>query len=235
MARLARLYVPDQPQHVILRGLAQQSAFSDEADYALFIDTLRSAARDYHLAVHAYALMPDSVHLLVTPRDETSLPKTMQAVGRRYVAYFNRRHGRRGTLWEGRYRATVIEGERYFLACSRLIELSPVRHQLVAAPEQHRWSSFAHHIGLNLDPLVTDHPLYWALGNTPFERQRAYKELCEQPLDPRTIDELQQATLKGWVLGSESYRAWAAREANRRISPLQRGRPRKIKAEATAQ
>jgi len=232
MARLARIYVPDQPQHVILRGLAQQTAFSDEADYALFIDTLRLAARDYHLAVHSYVLMPDSVHLLVTPRDETSLPKTMQAVGRRYVAYFNRRHGRRGTLWEGRYRATVIEGAHYFLICSRLVELSPVRHHLVSAPEQHRWSSYAHHIGLTLDPLVTDHPLYWALGNTPFERQHAYKELCEQPLDLRTIDELQQATLKGWVLGSETYRAWAAREANRRISPLQRGRPRKIKEAA---
>jgi len=232
MARLARLYVPDQPQHVILRGLAQQTAFSDEADFALFIDTLRSAARDNHLAVHAYTLMPDSVHLLVTPHDETSLPKTMQAVGRRYVAYFNRRHGRRGTLWEGRYRATVIEGDRYFLACSRLVELKPMLTHLVAAPEQYRWSSYAHHSGLTLDPVVTDHPLYWALGNTPFERQHAYKELCEQPLDSHTIEDLQQATLKGWVLGSESYRSWAAREANRRISPLQRGRPRKVKAAA---
>jgi putative transposase len=230
MARLARLYVPDQPQHVILRGLAQQPAFVDEADYALFIDTLRSAARDYRLSVHAYVLLPDGVHLLVTPHDEASLPKTMQAVGRRYVAYFNRRHGRRGTLWEGRYRATVIEGERYFLVCSRLIELSPVRRQLAVAPEQYRWSSYGHHIGLSIDPVVTDHQLYWQLGNTPFERQRAYLQLCEQPLDPRTVDELQQATLKGWVLGGEPYRAWAAREANRRISPLQRGRPRKIKA-----
>jgi len=229
MARLARLYVPDQPQHVILRGIGQQSAFLDDADYALFIDSLKTAARDHHLSVHAYVLLPNCVHLLVTPRDETSLPKTMQAVGRRYVAYFNRRHGRRGTLWEGRYRATVFEGVQYFLACSRLIESSPVRQQLVQVPEQYRWSSYAHHIGLTLDPLVTDHPLYWALANTPFERQRAYKELCEQPLDQRTVDALQQATLKGWVLGSETYRAWAAREANRRISPLQRGRPRKIR------
>jgi len=100
---------------------------------------------------------------------------------------------------------------------------------LVQAPEQYRWSSYPHHIGLTLDPLVTDHPLYWALANTPFERQRAYKELCEQPLDQRTVDALQQATLKGWVLGSETYRSWAAREANRRISPLQRGRPRKVR------
>ena len=229
MARLARLYVPDQPQHVILRGLSQQTAFSDEADFALFIDTLRSAARDNHLAVHAYTLMPDSVHLLVTPLDETSLPKTMQAVGRRYVAYFNRRHGRRGTLWDGRYRATVIEGERYFLLASRVVEMSPVRAGLVNAPEDYRWSSYRHHIGLTLDSLITDHPLYWSLGNTPFERQRAYRELCEQPLDEREANRLLQATLKGWVLGSDSYREWAGRAANRRVSPLPRGRPRKIR------
>jgi putative transposase len=230
MARLARLYVPDQPQHVILRGIGEQPAFIDDADYALFIDSLKTAARDHHLSVHAYVLLPNCVQLLVTPRDETSLPKTMQAVGRRYVAYFNRRHGRRGTLWEGRYRATVFEGEQYFLTCSRLIELSPVRYERVASPEQYRWSSYAHHVGLTLDPVVTDHPLYWALGNTPFERQRAYKELCEQPLPQNTIEALQQATLKGWVLGSDTYRVWAAREANRRVSPLQRGRPRKIRA-----
>lgn len=130
MARLARLYVPDQPQHVILRGLDQQPAFVDDQDYELFIDCLKAAARDHHLSVHAYVLLPRQVQLLVTPSDEASLPKAMQAVGRRYVAHFNRRYSRRGTLWEGRYRATVIEGERYFLLASRVVELSPVRAQL---------------------------------------------------------------------------------------------------------
>jgi hypothetical protein len=101
----------------------------------------------------------------------------MQAVGRRYVAHFNRRYARRGTLWEGRYRATVIEGERFFLLASRVVELAPVRNHLVAAPEDYRWSSYRHHIGLTVDSLITDHPLYWALGNTPFERQRVSRTL----------------------------------------------------------
>ena len=127
MARLARLYVPDQPQHVILRGLDQQPAFVDDQDYELFIDCLKAASRDHHLSIHAYALMPGAVQLLVTPTEESSLPKAMQAVGRRYVAHFNRRYSRRGTLWEGRYRATVIEGERYFLLASRVVEMCPVR------------------------------------------------------------------------------------------------------------
>ncbi len=229
MARLARLYVPDQPQHVILRGLDQQPAFVDDQDYELFIDCLKAAARDHHLAVHAWVLMPGAVQLLVTPSDESSLPKAMQAVGRRYVAHFNRRYARRGTLWEGRYRATVIEGERFFLLASRVVELAPVRNHLVTAPEDYRWSSYRHHIGLTVDSLITDHPLYWALGNTPFERQRAYRELCEQALDERETTQLMQATLKGWVLGSDTYRDWASRTANRRVSPLPRGRPRKVR------
>lgn len=229
MARLARLYVPDQPQHVILRGLDQQPAFVDDQDYELFIDCLKAAARDHHLAVHAWVLMPGAVQLLATPSDESSLPKAMQAVGRRYVAHFNRRYARRGTLWEGRYRATVIEGERYFLLASRVVELAPVRNHLVAAAEDYRWSSYRHHIGLTVDSLITDHQLYWALGNTPFERQRVYRELCEQPLDERETMQLMQATLKGWVLGSETWRDWASRSANRRVSPLPRGRPRKVR------
>ena len=102
-------------------------------------------------------------------------------------------------------------------------------HELASAPEDYRWSSYRHHIGLTLDSLITDHRLYWSLGNTPFERQRAYRELCEQPLDEREASQLQQATLKGWVLGSDSYREWAARAANRRVSPLPRGRPRKVR------
>ena len=229
MARLARLYVPDQPQHVILRGIDRHSAFGDDEDYLLFMDSLKTAARDYRLAVHAYALMPSGVRLLATPADEASLPKTMQAVGRRYVAHFNRRYGRRGTLWEGRYRATVFESERYFLLCSRYVELHPVLTHQVSSPEQYRWSSYAHHVGLTVDPLITDHLLYWTLGNTPFERQRIYRELCEQPLDEKAIAELRDATLKGWVLGSDAYRERCARLANRRISPLPRGRPRKVR------
>jgi putative transposase len=227
MARLARLYVSDEPQHVILRGIDTQPAFGDDEDCRLFIECLRAAAREHKLAIHAYSLMPGAVQLLATPREELSLPRAMQAVGRRYVAYFNRRYTRRGTLWEGRYRATVFESDRYFLLCSRYVELNPVRQRLASGPEQYRWSSYAHHVGLTIDGLITDHPLYWSLGNTPFERQRAYRDLCEQPLDEVELHALQQATLKGWVLGSDAFRARCAQRANRRVSPLPRGRPRK--------
>ena len=230
MARLARLYIPGQPQHVILGALEGQNAFVDEQDYAFFVDTLKIAMRTHRVAVHAWVLMPRIVQLLVTPSDETGLSKVMQAVGRRYVAYFNRRQGRHGTLWQGRYRATVIEGKRYLLLATRMVEFAPVRQRLVAMPEDYRWSSYRHHIGLTVDSLITDHALFWALGNTPFERQRAYRELCEEPLNEREVNQLMQATLKGWVLGDDAYRDWASHTANRRVSPLPRGRPRKVRA-----
>jgi putative transposase len=214
---------------VILRALAGQNAFAHEQDYMLFIDTLKSAAREHHVAVHAWALMPQCVQMLVTPSDEAGLSKVMQAVGRRYVAYFNRCHARQGTLWQGRFRATVIDARQYLLLAIRVVESAPVHHHLVAAPEDYRWSSYRHHIGLTVDSLVTDHALFWALGNTPFERQRAYRELCSEPLNERDVNALIQATLKGWVLGDDAYRDWAAQMANRRVSPLPRGRPRKIR------
>jgi putative transposase len=229
MARLPRLYVAGQPQHVMLRGLGGLIALADDEDYAFFVDCLRAAVRDHKLALHAYALLPSVVHLLGTPHDESSLPKTMQAVGRRYVAHFNRRYLRNGALWEGRYRATVIEAERYLLPCMRYVEAAP-QHVSTLAPQDWRWSSYRHHAGLALDLLVTDHPIYWALGNTPFERQRSYRELFEQPLDTDVVRALHDATLKGWVLGGENFRFWCAQQANRRVSPLPRGRPKKIRS-----
>jgi len=235
MARLARLYVSGQPQHVILRALDGQDAFVDEQDYTLFIDTLKAAAREHHVAVHAWVLMPHCVQLLVTPSDETGLSKVMQAVGRRYVAYFNRRHARQGTLWQGRFRATVIDGRQYLLLAVRVVESAPVRNHLAIAPEDYRWSSYRHHVGLTVDSLITDHALFWALGNTPFERQRAYREMCNEPLAEQDVNALMQATLKGWVLGDAAYREWASRMANRRVSPLPRGRPRKVRLESPPQ
>ncbi len=173
--------------------------------------------------------MPNHMHLLATPGDERSLPMTLQAVGRHYVLHFNRRHLRTGSLWEGRYRATVIEAERYLLVCSRYIELNPVRAGLCDTPESYRWSSYAHHVGLSVDSLITDHPLYWALGNTPFERQRVYRESFAQPLPEGDLRAIREATQKGWLLGDDIYRQRMAMLANRRIAPLSRGRPRRGK------
>lgn len=219
MARLARHYVPEQPQHVILQGLTGP-AFLDEGDYLYFLACLADAARVADLAVHAWVLMPDAIQFLVTPSYESSVPVAMQAVGRRYVETFNRRHGRRGAMWRGEYRATVIEPDRYFLLASQVIDHAPVRNRLVAEPGNYQWSSYTHHIGLRVDNFIKDHPLYRALGNTPFERQQAYRDLGAQLLDEREVNDLMQSTLKGWVLGSAAYCEWAAQTANRRLMPL---------------
>lgn len=232
MARLPRLFIPNQPQHVILRGNNRQSIFVDDDDRRIFHDRLREASRAHGLAIHAWCMMPNHLHLLVTPGDERSLPVTLQAVGRFYVLYFNRRHERTGTLWEGRYRATVIEADRYLLTASRYIELNPVRAGLVDAPGNYAWSSYNHHVGLTVDSLVTDHALYWALGNTPFERQRTYAEGFAQSISATDLHALRTATQKGWLLGSPEYQARMALAANRRVSPLMRGRPRKAGASA---
>lgn len=240
MVRLDRLYIPGQPQHVVMHSRDGQRAFIDEQDYHLFLDTLRDAAQTYEVSIHAWVLLPTGLQLLVTPSTEAALSFMMQAVGRRYVAIFNRRHGRHGGLWEGRYRSTVIEPERYCLLATQLIELAPVRAGLVAEPHAYRWSSFRHHAGLTRNPIVTDHALFWALGNAPFERQYAWQQLCSKALDEREVGVLMEATHKGWVAGGDAYRTWAAGTANRRIAPLSRGRPRRQvatdpKAEASIQ
>lgn len=176
MARLPRLVVPGQPHHVIQRGNDRQPIFHDEQDYSAFLKWLREAAKIFKIAIHAYVLMPNHIHLLVTPADTVGLGKLMQWVGRYYVPYFNQRYSRVGTLWQGRYRATVIDSEKYFLTCSRYIELNPLRAGMVERPDQYVWSSYVHHAGIKSDPYITDHPLYWALGNTPELRGR---KICE--------------------------------------------------------
>jgi putative transposase len=227
MTRLARHYVPEQPQHVILQGFTGP-AFLDEGDYLYFLACLADAARVADLAVHAWVLMPEAVQFLVTPSYESSVAITLQAVGRQYVETFNRRHGRRGAVWRGGYRAAVIEPDRYFLLASQIIDQAPVRNRLVADPGSYRWSSYAHHIGLRVDSFIKDHPLYGALGNTPLERYRAYRDLGAHPADEREVDNLMQSTLEGWVLGSAAYCEWAAQTANRRLMPLLlRDRPQK--------
>lgn len=225
MARLPRLVVPNQPHHIIQRGNDRQLIFRDADDYAIFLVRLREAAKQYKVAIHAYVLMSNHLHLLASPSDQEGLSRMMQWVGRHYVPYFNKKYGRTGTLWEGRFRATVLDSERYFMVCSRYIELNPVRAGIVADPSEYPWSSHGHHVGLKSDPVITDHPLYWALGNTPFEREAAYRGLCEQPLTGEDVRALSEATRKGWALGSEQFKFALEKNANRRVRPAKRGRP----------
>jgi len=227
MARLPRLVIAHQPHHIIQRGNDRQSIFRDADDRLAFLGWLKEAAKQYQVAIHAYVLMDNHLHLLVTPSDGDGMSRMMQRVGRYYVPYFNHKYGRVGTLWQGRYKASVVEAERYFIACSRYIELNPVRAGMVADAGAYTWSSYAHHTGVRVDPLITDHPLYWALGNTPFERELAYKELVEQALAADEVDAMTQSVLKGWALGSEQFKARLEKQVSRRVRPAKRGRPPK--------
>ncbi len=231
MARLPRLVVPNHLHHVIARGNNEQAVFIDEADYQQYLSWLRDAARQQRVAIHAYALLPDRVHLLVTPSDEPGLGKMMQAVGRLYVPYFNARHRRSGSLWEGRFRATVIDAAPHFTDCAHLLEHLPVQAGLSADMASWPWSSHSHHTGLRRQPWLTDHPVYWALGNTPFDREAAYQQHCALPPERRVVRAVEDATHKGWVLGSDAFKAGLAKLTSRRLQPARRGRPRKAGAE----
>jgi len=227
MARLPRLTAPGLPHHLIQRGNNRQAVFVDEVDCVRFLDDLAELARLHSLAIHAYVLMPNHVHLLATPAADDTLARLMQALGRRYVRWFNARHRRTGTLWEGRFRSTVVETDRYLLACMRYIEANPVRAGMVEGPAAYRWSSYKHQVGLRLDPLITEHAVYWALGNTPFERQLAYGRLFEQGVRGEEVEAIRDATQRGWALGAPSFIEDISARVGRRASPKRRGRPRK--------
>ncbi len=227
MARLPRLVIPNQPHHIIQRGIDRQTIFRDADDYVFFLARLRDAAKQFKVAIHAYVLMPNHFHLLATPGDAQGLARMMQWIGRFYVPYFNQKQDRVGTLWQGRYKATVIDTDRYFMLCCRYIETNPVRAGLVALPGDYHWSSYLHHVGLKSDPLIVDHVLYWGLGNTPFEREAIYKEMAERALTSVEVLELVDATNKGWALGSDKFKLALEKQSKQRVSPAKRGRPSK--------
>jgi putative transposase len=227
MARLPRLTVPGYPHHLIQRGNNRQSIFASPADYETLLSMVDEHARKLDVELHAYVLMTNHFHLLATPRTEIGLPSLMQAVGRRYVRYFNQRQARTGTLWEGRYRSTLIEADRYLLACMVYLDLNPVRAGIAPSAADYFWSSHAHYVGLRNDSMVTAHPLYWTLGNTPFAREAAYAEMVVAGIDPADRQALTDSALRGWALGSHDYVAELQKRTARRVSRAAAGRPPK--------
>jgi putative transposase len=225
MARLPRLTIPGYPHHVIQRGNNRQPIFATDEDYRELLALLEEHARAAGVAVHAYVLMSNHVHLLATPETADGIPQMMQAVGRRYVRFFNRRQVRTGTLWEGRYRSTIIQAERYLLACMAYIDLNPVRAGMVDAPESYPWSSHGHYVSGRPDRLVTPHPIWWELGNTPFAREAAYRELVHAGLSEAQQQALTDSALRGWALGDAAYVADLQRRTERRVSMGKAGRP----------
>ncbi|MBI5753177.1 MAG: transposase [Hydrogenophilales bacterium] len=225
MARLPRYVIPGQPQHIIQRGNNRAAIFGEDSDYAFYLECLKDAAEANDLAVHAYVLMTNHVHLLATPAHETSIGKTLQSLGRRYVQYFNFTYQRTGTLWEGRYKATIIDSEPYLLTCSRYIELNPVRANMVAHPREYPWSSYHWHAEGRGDELLVDHPLYRRLGKNVEERQSAYRALFRAHLGEATLGEIREATNKGWALGSGRFLTQIEALSGRRATPMPKGRP----------
>ncbi len=225
MARIARLTFADHQHHIIQRGNDKQLIFREEGDYHYFIKLLLESSKRHQVAIHCYVLMSNHIHLLATPSTDDGLSHMMQWIGRQYVPYFNRRYDRVGTLWQGRFKSVVLDSEQYFMVCSRYIELNPVRAGMAATPADYVWSSYLHHIGAKIDPLVTDHPLYWSLGNTPFQREGAYRELVEQALTPKEIAEFRVACMKGWPVGSPQFKEQLEKLAQCRVAPLKKGRP----------
>ena len=227
MARLSRLIIPGQPQHVIVRGNNRSEIFCCEEDYLFYLEKLHAACQKHDCQLHAYVLMANHVHLLITPFAEQSLSKSLQMLGRYYVQYFNYCYRRTGTLWEGRYKATLIDSEAYLLTCMRYIELNPVRAGMVADPAEYRWSSYHFNALGKADKLITPHAELVRLSADADQRHEAYRALFHLVLTEQQIYEIRDATNKAWVLGGSHFKERIQSQLARRVEPSSKGGDRK--------
>lgn len=225
MPRLPRLKLPNTPLHIIQRGNNRSVCFGSDEDCCFYLNHLAETSVKVGVAVHAYVLMTNHVHLLATPQDADGVSQLMKRLGQRYVQYFNRAYQRTGTLWEGRFRSCVVGEEDYFLACHRYIEMNPVRAGMVAHPGEYRWSSYGVNAQGDASPLIRPYPAYAALGAKDEDRQAAYRELFRYELDPGLVDEIRRATHGGLVLGSKRFAQDIALLAGRRTQRGKAGRP----------
>lgn len=231
MARQARLALPGYPHHLQIRGNNRQPVFLDADDQTRFLEQLRNAMCEHRLTLHAYVLLANEVHLLATPTEASSLSRCMQSLGRRYVAAFNTRHQRSGTLWEGRFRAHVVAGHAMVLRVMRYIECLPQNRWLAPALLDTGVSSLPHHLGARVDPLITEPSAYWGLGNTPFEREAAYRAWVEQGVGLAEADLIAGCLRGSRPLADPPAMAELERLTQRSFAPGRRGRPRKAAIE----
>ncbi|MBI5462403.1 MAG: transposase [Gammaproteobacteria bacterium] len=229
MARLPRNVVPGFPVHVIQRGNNRQAVFFSGSDYRLYLDSLRLAAERAGCAVHAYVLMTNHVHLLVTPGAAASLSQLMQSVGRRYVRYVNGIYKRTGTLWEGRFKSAVVDSDRYLLTCMRYIEMNPVRAGMVGTPEAFRWSSYGRNALGRADGIITPHRLYEALGDSLSARNAAYRGLFHASAEIEDLATIRSGTETGAPIGNDRFRAEIAAMLSRRVERFSHGGDRRGK------
>ena len=227
MPRRARLSLPGIPWHIIQRGKNRSVCFHAEADYQFYLHYLKEFADRFGCAVHAYVLMTNHVHLLLTPAREDSAGLLMKHLGQRYVQYINRTYRRSGTLWEGRFRSCLTQSEDYVLACYRYIELNPVRAAMVMKPQDYRWSSY-HANGLGrANALISPHEEYRRLGRSEGDRREAYRALCRAHVDEALVEEIRDATNGNYALGNKRFQKQIEKALGRRVVRGVSGRPAK--------
>ena len=200
------MILPGVAVHIIQRGNNRASCFRSDSDCLVYLAHLRQLSEKYECALHAYCLMTNHVHLLLTPAAAEACTGLMRDLGQRYVQYFNGRHVRSGTLWEGRFRSCLVESARYVLACYRYIELNPVRAGMVHHPAGYLWSSYAVNSGMRSDPLIAPHAEYVAIATEAQSRAAAYRALCEEPVDAPLQQAIREATNAGYPLASDAFK-----------------------------
>lgn len=225
MARHPRFDFAGIPQHVVQRGNNRLPCFLDEEDRQRYLQYLHRALRRFGCRLHAYVLMSNHAHLLLTPDETGGVSRLMHTFARNYAGLFNARHDRTGTLWEGRYKACLVDSGSYFLACSRYIELNPVRAWMVSEPGEHAWSSYGGNAGRRSDPLLTPHPEYLALGPDPAARAAAYSALFADALPDDLVNAIRSHLQQQKVLGTDAFQSWVEARTGRfaRTQPV--GRP----------
>jgi putative transposase len=224
MPRRPRINLLGHPQHVVQRGHNRAACFYADEDYLFYLHWLKEGMKKYGSDVHAYVLMTNHVHLLMTPKRPDSISRLMQSLNRRYAQYVNRIYRRSGSVWEGRFKASLIQAEEYLLTCYRYIELNPVRADMVNDPGEYRWSSYRWHGLGQANGLITDHALYVGLGMAGDERRTAYRALFCAHLDAEALDEIRTSAIRGLPLGSERFREQVEAALGRRIGMKRRGR-----------
>ncbi len=225
MPRRPRIKLAGLPQHIVQRGINREPCFFAEEDYHFYLYWLEKSAADWHCHIHAYVLMTNHVHLLVTPEGEAGIAKLMQAIGRRYVQYVNRSYRRSGSLWEGRYKSSVIQAETYLLTCMRYIELNPVRAEMVKDPAHYRWSSYRHNGLGQSDSRIIPHPVFLALNWDATERQTAYRTLFRSELDEEALADIRLALSQSQPLGHGRFGDQICAAAGIRRTQKRPGRP----------
>jgi len=227
MPRRARLSIPGIPWHIIQRGNNRSACFFADEDYQLYLHHLTEQADEHGCEIHAYVLMTNHVHILLTPQEEDSASLLMKHLGQRYVQYVNRTYQRSGTLWEGRFRSCLTQSEDYVLACYRYIELNPVRAGMVKHPRDYPWSSYRYNAEGKVNDMLTPHDQYTRQAVDELDCREAYRGLFKAHLDVDIDDQIRSATNGNYVLGSKQFQQQIADSLGRRVTKGKAGRPKK--------